>query len=258
MAPPSETAAAIVARLERELARCSGRAMVAFDGDGTLWSGDIGVEVFKALLATGGVREAARRELVAEADLYRVPSSGTPTEIARALTDAWERGDVPDERAYALHAWGFAGWKAPELDAFIDRVLSDGRIDERMYRPLAPVLAWAREAPVEIYVVSASPEVAVVRASRTLEIPAERILAMAPAWKDGEVQPALRAPPVYAEGKVLAVERAEPDAVLLGAFGDSGYDAPLLRRARAPVAVQPKPALVDAAPTIPGLSILAP
>src|SRR4051812_44953006 len=57
---------AIIARLEAERAR-KGGGVLASDADGTIWDGDVGVDIFEALLAAEGVREAARDTLAADA-----------------------------------------------------------------------------------------------------------------------------------------------------------------------------------------------
>jgi phosphatidylglycerophosphatase C len=86
----------------------------------------------------------------------------------------------------------------------------------------------------------------------------EHVLAVRPAMKDGRIAPGLEGPLVYGEGKLTVLRAARPDAAILGAFGDSTYDAAMLRAARVPVAVHPSKGLVDLADTIPGLVALGP
>jgi phosphoserine phosphatase len=43
---------------------------------------------------------------------------------------------------------------------------------------------------------------------------------------------------------------------LYAAFGDNAFDVPMLREARVPVAIRPKPRLVERAGEIPGLLVL--
>ena len=96
-------------------------------------------------------------------------------------------------------------------------------------------------------------------AAARLGIAGDRVAAMTPAvGQDGVLLPRLAGPVVYGEGKLAALDRLCPAArgVLLAAFGDSAYDAHLLRAARIPVAVAPTPALVALAPSIPGLVVL--
>src|SRR5262245_49380326 len=70
---------ALVERLDEELGRLAsgGRTLVAFDADGTLWSGDVGIDIFEALMRVDGVREAARAALEAEARAHGLPATGT-------------------------------------------------------------------------------------------------------------------------------------------------------------------------------------
>ena len=58
----------VVARLEALLSQMGGaasEALVAFDADGTLWSGDVGIDNFEALLDRGAVLPAAAATLEA-------------------------------------------------------------------------------------------------------------------------------------------------------------------------------------------------
>jgi phosphoserine phosphatase len=43
---------------------------------------------------------------------------------------------------------------------------------------------------------------------------------------------------------------------LYAAFGDNVFDIPMLREARTPIAVRPKPRLVDRATEVPELTVL--
>jgi phosphatidylglycerophosphatase C len=82
---PSASADAILARLEAELARVPEGALLASDADGTIWDGDVGIDLFEALLAARGVREAAREALAEEARDIGVAAEGDATAITAAL-----------------------------------------------------------------------------------------------------------------------------------------------------------------------------
>jgi len=251
---------ALLSRLDAAHAAHPG-AVVGTDADGTLWEGDVGVELFEALLADGDVREAAREALVEEARAFGVvvPAGGDATAVARALYEAHVAGAYPNDRAFAMMAWAFAGHTREEVRARADRVL-DARGFEAKLRPtLRAVLAWAGERRVPVYVVSASPVEIVLAAAARLGIPPDRVAAMTPAvGPDGVLLPRLDGPVVYGEGKLAALDRVRPGGseALLAGFGDSAYDAHLLRAARVPVAVAPSPGLVALAPSIPGLVLL--
>lgn len=234
---------------------CAGvaRPVLAFDADGTLWSGDVGLDLFEALLRARAVRDeaaAALRELAAR---FGVATSSDPNEQARSLYAAFEAGTLPEEVAYAMMAWAFAGFTTAELATFVERVLASVRLDERMHRELAPVLAWAAGAQVPVWVVSASPRAVVTAGVARLGVAASQVLAMTPRVVADRVAPSVVPPLPYGSGKVEALASAAPGTELVGAFGDNGFDAALLGRARVPVAVRPKPALLARVSEIPRL-----
>lgn len=267
---PTLSVSAIVERLEGELARAleGGRKrggevspILAFDADGTLWDADIGVLFFEALTERSGVREVAREELAAEVQRFgiEVTSTSQPPsalELARALHEAFLTGRYPDDRAYAMHAWVFAGWTEAETDEFAAEVIQRSGLAARLRGALKPLLAWAARQGVDTYIVSASPAAIVRVGAALLDVPAERVVAMTPAAAGGIIEPRLAGPSVYGPGKVDALMAARPGALLLGAFGDSAWDASLLRAARVPVAVCPTAGLVAVAASIPGLAVI--
>src|SRR6185437_6994743 len=251
---------ALLSRLDAAHAAHPG-AVVGTDADGTLWEGDVGVELFEALLADGDVREAAREALVEEARAFGVvvPAGGDATAVARALYEAHVAGAYPNDRAFAMMAWAFAGHTRGEVRACADRVLEARGFEGKLRPALRAVLAWAGERGVPVYVVSASPLEIVLSAAERLGIGADRVAAMTPAvGADGVLLPRLAGPAVYGEGKLTALDRVRPGArdALLAAFGDSPYDAHLLRAAHVPVAVAPSPALTALAHTIPGMVVV--
>jgi phosphatidylglycerophosphatase C len=255
--PPNETPEGVVTRLAaaRENAPASS-PILAFDADGTLWSGDVGDDLFEALLAANAVREAPREALLQEARDFGVEASGSPTDVARALYAAFEAGSYAEDRAFAMMAWAFAGFSLAEARAFAEDVIREKKLEARLHRFLAPILAWAETENVPVWVVSASPRWIVELGVAFLKIPAERVIAMNPRMENERIAPALVGPPVYGNDKPILLRAACPDATLLGAFGDSSYDAALLARSRVPVAIRPKPGLLRRASEIPGIVLL--
>jgi phosphoserine phosphatase len=253
---PTITSAALIEKLEEERRRTAslGEApLIAFDADGTLWSGDVGCDIFNALVRVNGVREESASALLAEAAEFGIAVSGTSTEIARVLDAAVSLGRYPEARGLAMVAWAFAGWEPPAVDAFACEVATDVRLEARIYPEILPVLAWAEERGVESWVVSASPRAMAVAGAALVGVPAERVVAMTPALEGGRIAARLEGFVTYDDGKRDALRAAKPLATVLGAFGDSGYDAALLREARLRVAVHPKRSLIAAAGSIPGL-----
>jgi len=243
-------------RLSQELAELE-RPLLAFDADGTLWSGDVGIELFEALLEIEGVGEEAMDALRELADRFGIPRASTPTGQAIELYDAYREEKLPDDLAFAMMAWAYAGFDEAELGAFLDAELDIPRLEMRLQREVVPILDWARDANVEVAIVSASPRAAIERAAQRLKLPVTHVVAMTPAMSEGRILPRVLEPIPFGQGKVDALFATVPDIDLLGAFGDSGYDAAMLARARVSVAVRPKPSLLARAAEVPGLVRLA-
>lgn len=255
---PRESTGDLLRRMESVLVARDGAPAVpfalAFDADGTLWEGDVGTDLFEAFLAARGARPEVEAALRREAETFGVSvSGGGAHEVASALYAAFNAETYPEDRAFAMMAWAFAGWLEEDVVAFAEQVLEARRIGARVRPELVRVLDWARSRGLGVFVVSASPRVIVERGVGRLGIAPDRVFAMTPAVRGGRVEPELCAPPTYGDGKIRALERALPSLPVLAAFGDSAYDAAMLRIARVPVAVSPSPKLVALAHTIPGL-----
>ena len=250
------TAAQIIERLGAAL-RPREKPILAFDADGTLWEGDVGDNLFEALLSRRAVRAEAAPALREEALRHGVTLANDPSEQAALLFAAHRMGKLPDEAAFAMMAWAFAGFRADEMYAFAERVVSASGLEGRLHAELGPVLRWAREAGVETFIVSASPRAVVEQAARRLSIPPGRVVAMTPRIAGGRLVAAIEPPLVYGAGKARAIEAAAPGAAVIGAFGDNGFDVEMLRLGRVAVAVRPKPALLEAHARVPGLVAIA-
>lgn len=265
---PSVSVEQIISRLDAALERARSAEpsasgfVLAFDGDGTLWDGDIGVETFEALMARGnaGLRDAALQALIEDAARHGVTlpkdlptGEGRALAVASALHEAFLNGSYPDRDAYAMNAWAFAGYTEAEMDAFADEVLKKGRIDERHREGLKPILEWAPANGAEVLLVSASPKASVRRAAVKLGLGDHQIIAMTPAVEGGVLQPRIEGVITYGDGKLSAIREARPGAALLAGFGDSPWDAAMLRASAIPVAVRPGAQLIAIAGSIPGL-----
>src|SRR2546430_8159881 len=79
----------VVARLAE---RASPGAALAFDADGTLWSGDVGIDAFEALLAKRGVRRPALAALRSEAESFGLEVVDDANDQARGLYRAYQQG----------------------------------------------------------------------------------------------------------------------------------------------------------------------
>jgi phosphoserine phosphatase len=247
----------IIGRLETLRAAAGAAPILAFDGDGTLWTGDVGFDLYEALLELGDVREAAREGLASEARSVGLDDGGRAPELARSLYAAYQEGKWAHDRAFAAMAWAFAGWTAAEVDAFAREIATRTALATRVRSSLSDVVAWAQRSGVDVFIVSASPR-AIVRCGAALfDVPETHILAMTPALDERSVLlPRLEGHVIYGDGKYEALRAARSDLEILGAFGDSFYDAPMLRAAGLPVAVEPSAGLREILGSIPGIVVL--
>jgi phosphoserine phosphatase len=248
---------AVIERLESAIGAEPER-LVAFDADGTIWDVDVGVSIFEALLDRGDVRPEAEEALIADARRFNIPlpPGGGAMGAARALHQAFFDGSYPDDLAYAMNAWAFAGHTEAEADAIAQDVLRSLRVAERIRPAFRRLIEWAAGRGVDAYVVSASPIWIIRAGAALLGLPADRGIAMAPAVRGGVIEPRIEGAICYGDGKLVKIRATRPGAVLLGAFGDSAWDAAMLRAARVPVAVTPSEKLLEIAESIPNLVVM--
>jgi phosphatidylglycerophosphatase C len=238
--------------------QASSGAALAFDADGTLWSGDIGIDAFKALLEKRGVRPLAQAALRAEAELFGVETSDDPNDQAEELYLAYQRRTYPEGRAFAMMAWVFAGYREEEVTAFAAELVERVALATRVHAEVLAVVRWALGQSIERLVVSASPIAMMRVAIEHLALPMTGLFAMSPAVEQGVIQPRVVEPVTHGPGKMAALRAGAPGRALLGAFGDSAFDLPMLCQAQVAVAVRPQPELRARAATCPGLIELAP
>jgi phosphatidylglycerophosphatase C len=231
--------------------------VIAFDGDGTLWTGDVGDDFFAAFLAKGRVEPAAVEAMTALARDHDVPSPAGGAALPLAIHDAYVAGRIPEERAYEMMAYACAGWPLVEVNAFAREVIEGARLVDRLQRETAQLVEWAKSVGVEVFVVSASPRAVVVEAARALGLDAAHVVAATAVEGDGVQGGSILVPIPYGEGKVERLTERIGRRPLYAAFGDNVFDVPLLRRAEVGVAVRPKPRLLERAGDVPGLVELA-
>jgi phosphatidylglycerophosphatase C len=230
--------------------------ILAFDADGTLWSGDVGNDLFHALVARRALRNAAHDALAQEAAEFGIASAEDTTDIAQALFDAHETGQYPEDRCFAMMAWAFAGMSLSEARSFSHEVVKETNLESRLHRFLDPVFAWANRENVGLWVVSASPKWMVEIGVAMFGIPSENVIGMMPVVENEIIRPKLDGLPIYGINKPKVLKQARPHSVLLGGFGDSSYDVPLLQMARLPVAIRPKPSLAKRIHEVPNVQII--
>jgi phosphoserine phosphatase len=237
------------------LARHEGpRGVVASDGDGTLWSGDVGEDLFHAFMDAGDVTEAAEEAMRREASAHGLSDAGGGVEVARRIYAAYLEGRFPEERVCELMVWCFAGWTRDRLQAFAREVVDRGKLASRLHHEVLHVLERARAAGLEVLLVSASPVAVVVEAGLQVGFGADDVIAARPRYDGDCVAPSVERPIPYGDGKVARLrERIGAGRPLYAAFGDNAFDVALLASARVGVAVRPKPRLRLRADEVPGV-----
>src|SRR5260221_4807141 len=158
----------IVSRLGGEAPK---NAVIAFDADGTLWSGDVGIDTFEMLLTEGAVRDAALPALRQEALSAQLQLCDDPNDQARALYEGFQRGLYAEELAFPMMAWAFAGYSPQEMGAFAATVVDRVGLRDRLHREVVPVIEWTVKYSLPLYVVSASPDIVVRTALASLALP---------------------------------------------------------------------------------------
>jgi phosphoserine phosphatase len=247
----------IWARVEA-LAGARPGGVVATDGDGTLWTGDVGEDLFHAFLEHGRVEAPALEAIRREAREHRLSDAGTGGEVARRIYDAYVEGRFPEERVCELMTWCFAGWTREEVRGFAGSVIESAGLTRRLHREVLAVIERVRAAGIETILVSASPVAVVVEAGARVGFLPDHVVAARPCF-DGEAMIAdVERPIPYAAGKVKRLrERIGAERTLYAAFGDNAFDVALLASAEVRVAVRPKARLRERAGEVPGLVELA-
>lgn len=231
-----------------------GPLAVAFDGDGTLWTGDVAEAVWHAMVDQRLVREEAGAALAQEAGLLGLSTAGDMHALCTRLFQAHRDGLLGEERICEIQAWAFAGWTRPEIDAFVDQVLfspseserAAGAIPwaERTITESATILSAARAVGAPVFLVTASPKHVAERAAAKLGFATHEVLGSRSLWHDERMLADVERPICYGPGKVRALEQVLEGRSLLAAFGDNVFDVPMLHHARFGVMVRPKPRLL--------------
>lgn len=242
---------------ELERLRPPGPAVLCFDGDGTLWSGDVGEDLFELALERELLREPARAALEREAAAAGLSPGPTPSATARALYDAYLAGRYPERDVYGMMTWCYAGYTHAELVELSRAALTKTGISARLNRELEPILEYARSSALRTIVVSASPRCVVEEAASLWSFPAEDVAASTPRSENGVVAPELLHPVPYAETKCTIGRELTGDAIWLASFGDNVFDLDMLLGSKLGVAVQPKLPLRTRLLDLPGVVLLA-
>jgi phosphoserine phosphatase len=253
-----QTADDVWARIEA-LARAQPGGVVATDGDGTLWKGDVGEDMFHAFLHHGRVEPPALEALRREARDHGLSDAGTGADVARRIYGAYVAGHFPEQRVCEMMTWCFAGWARAEVRSFARAVVDRGSLATRLHAEVFCVLDRVRAAGIDVVLVSASPAPVVIEAGSRVGFREAWVAASRPQFSDDTMLADVERPIPYGDGKVIRLkERVGEARVIYAAFGDNAFDVAMLAAAQIGVAVRPKPRLRDRAHTVAGLVELSP
>ncbi len=242
------------ARIESlaRVARSGG--VVATDADGTLWSGDVGEDLFHAFLEHERVEPPALEAMRREAREHTISDAGSGTDVARRIYESYRAGHFPEEAMCELMTWCFAGWAQSEVREFARAVSQQAGLPARMHRETLSVIERARRADLVVLVVSASPIDVVVEAAASAGFAEGEVVAARACFEAGVMVAQVDRPIPYGQGKVARLQQQIGEGrTLLAALGDNAFDVPLLASAPVGVAVRPKPRLRERAHEVPGL-----
>jgi hypothetical protein len=83
---------------------------IVFDGDGTLWSGDISEDVFLASVEAELLRDEASSVLSEAARQFDISDAGSASEVAARLFGEYQRGRYPEREICEAMTVCYAGF----------------------------------------------------------------------------------------------------------------------------------------------------
>ncbi len=230
--------------------------VLAFDADGTLWSGDVGDDVFGFAVAHGRLREAARGALEHEAKTRGFDTFSDVNATARHLFEAYVDRRYPERDMCELMTWCYAGHTLEEMRELVREALAAANHAGRLHEELRPILSYARAVGVRAVVISASPRTTVEVAAGAWGFAPNDIAASTPRIAGGVICAEMNGAVPYAAAKCSAGRALFGDTRWVASFGDNVFDLEMLREAEIGVAVRPKPALEARLSEVPGVFLL--
>ena len=216
----TETSCASQSTLIAAVLRLSPRLAV-FDCDGTLWSGDAGEGFFDWELQRGVVSE----EMV---------------HWARARYADYKAGKVSEDDMCGEMVQLHKGLREEDV-LRLSREFFEENFAPRIFAEMRQLIIELQNSGCDVWAVSSTNEWTIREAMKHFSIPPEKILAASVEVENGIITDRLIRVPsgVGKPQAILGVIGRPPDA----AFGNSRWDAEMLRIARYAVAVNPNPDL---------------
>lgn len=199
--------------------------VAVFDCDGTLWDGDAGVGFLNWSLEQGLVSRSTADWIDTRHREYR----------AGAVSEVQICGEMVQM---------YAGLREEELRRAVARYF-EAFVKPQIFSEMKSLVEQLHGQGTEVWAVSSTNKWLILEGMKTFGIARERVLAAEVAVVDGVITSELVDVPTD-EGKAAALKRvglARPDAV----FGNSIHDLAMLEMAAQAFAVNPSPALAQAA-----------
>lgn len=257
MTVQAQSVAEAKARISETTARL-GKGVLAFDADGTLWTGDVADDVVHRLLAEKRVHASVGAVL--RGALQEAGETNVPADVHDAFREVLRldrEGRIDHGRTCELVGCLLGGWSEADFHAFCIETLQSAKLNSRLIPEAWEVLRFAEAEGHAVVVVSASPIGIVQGACEVTDGPKLRT-GVGVRVLGGVYQAAIDAPIPYNEGKVVHLSRFLEGRPVIAAFGDNRFDVPMLKHAVHAFAVRPKPALREAAVHVPGIAELVP
>ncbi len=236
-----------------------GQLAMVTDADGTLWSGDIGVDFLQAGLRARLFRADALEYSQTMAKGFSLALHDDCNEQLKILDRGYEEGKVTDEAMVHLCAAAFAGLEQHVVEEFAENVVAEVQLSARLHQELSPIFAWAQTQKIPIRVVSASPREIVVAGAKLFGILSSNVVGVEVTTTPIELVRSTQIvePIPYGAGKRQAIEARFESSRVLAGFGDNYWDTAMLAMAQFPIAIRPKPRLLANLYEVPKLKQLA-
>jgi len=214
-----------VQNILKHLSRTGQRGTATFDGDGTLWGGDVGEGFFQWMLKGGHY----------------------PQERLPMLYRAWhsyKAGTFNGEKMYELMVTGLAGMKEAEVKDLAERYF-DTTHRHRIYKPSANLISALETMGIEPWVVSGSPYWVVAAGARHMGIPAKRVIGLSvKVDRDGRLTGEVVRPVPWKQGKAKRIMQQVGRVPVLAA-GNSYGDIQMLKTAtELSLVINPEPTVL--------------
>ncbi|HZR59247.1 MAG TPA: haloacid dehalogenase-like hydrolase [Terriglobales bacterium] len=192
-----------------------------FDCDGTLWSGDAGESFFSWELERGVVSPAVASTMLARQADYKA-------------------GHVSEDDMCGEMVTMHAGIQESDMAGFANEFFTE-KFVQNIFPEMRELVSRLQNAGCDVWAVSSTNSWVIEAGMKHFNIPANRILAASVLAENGVITDHLVRVP-SGDGKPKAIRevaKVDPDA----AFGNSRWDAAMLRIARHAFAVNPNPDL---------------